>query len=212
MEQHPNLDKSVRHLSWLPLDSQLGYEYWLSMQLAGRFASANHAVIHRRVAKAAGLKAAAVVENHHNFAWKQTVQTPEGEKEVIVHRKGSTPAGRDDLGVIPGTMGDAGYVVRGFGNPEALESAAHGAGRDMSRTQAKKSITSTERDRYLSERGVRLIGGELDEAPQAYKSIDQVMEAQRDLVEVVGKFEPRIVRMDGKAGGKRGKGRKGRRR
>ena len=214
IDQHPNLDPSVKHLAWLPLESQLGREYWISMQLAGRFAAANHAVIHRLVAKAAGLKAAAVVENHHNFAWKQIVQSPKGEKEVIVHRKGSTPAGKGDLGVIPGTMGDAGYVVRGVGNPESLESAAHGAGREMSRTQAKKTITTTERDRYLSERGVRLIGGDLDEAPQAYKSIDQVMEAQRDLVDVVGKFEPRIVRMDGKPGGfgKRGKGRKGRRR
>jgi tRNA-splicing ligase RtcB (3'-phosphate/5'-hydroxy nucleic acid ligase) len=196
-EQHPTLDQSVQHLAWLPLESSLGYEYWLSMTLAGRFAAANHEIIHHKVTKAANLKPAAVVENHHNYAWKQRIETQDGEREVIVHRKGSTPAGEGEYGVIPGTMGDAGYVVRGTGNVESLASAAHGAGRQMSRTQAKKTITKSERDRYLKDRNIMLLGGDLDEAPQAYKSIDMVMAAQRDLVDVVAKFEPRIVRMDG---------------
>jgi len=192
MEKHPDLDKSVKHLAWLSLDSEDGQEYWLSMELAGRFASANHYIIHKRVAAAVGLKEAAVVENHHNFAW---VEKLSDGKEVIVHRKGATPAGVGILGVVPGSMGDAGYVVRGRGVSESLESASHGAGRLMSRTAALNSISRSTRDEYLKERGVTLLGGGIDESPQAYKPIDTVIAAQHDLVDVIGKFTPRIVRM-----------------
>ncbi|MFZ5879689.1 MAG: RtcB family protein [Chloroflexota bacterium] len=192
MDKHAELDKSARHLAWLPLDSEEGQEYWLAMELAGRFASANHYIIHQRVAKAVGLKEAAVVENHHNFAWKE--QLPDG-RTVIVHRKGATPAGKGVLGVIPGSMGDAGYVVRGRGVSESLASASHGAGRQMSRKAALNSISKSARDEYLKERGVTLLGGGLDESPQAYKPIESVIAAQQDLVEVLGKFTPRIVRM-----------------
>jgi tRNA-splicing ligase RtcB len=192
MEKHPDLDKSVRHLAWLSLDSEEGQEYWLSMELAGRFASASHYIIHRRVAAAVGLKEAAVVENHHNFAWTQTL--PDG-RTVIVHRKGTTPAGKGVLGVIPGSMGDAGYLVRGRGVSASLESASHGAGRLMSRTAALGSISKSSRDDYLKERGVTLLGGGMDESPQAYKPIDKIIAAQQELVDVIGKFTPRIVRM-----------------
>jgi tRNA-splicing ligase RtcB len=192
MENHSDLDKRVRHLAWLPLNSEDGQEYWLSMELAGRFASANHYVIHKRVAAAVGLKEIAVVENHHNFAWVESL--PDG-RQVIVHRKGATPAGAGVLGVIPGSMGDAGYVVRGRGMRESLESASHGAGRQMSRKAALNSISRRERDEYLNGRGVTLLGGGIDESPQAYKPIDSVMAAQHDLVEVIGKFTPRVVRM-----------------
>ena len=197
MDKHPDLDKSIRHLAWLSLDSEEGQEYWLSMELAGRFAAANHFIIHRRVAEAVGLKEAFVVENHHNFAWRQTL--PDG-KAVIVHRKGATPAGKGVLGVIPGSMGDPGYVVRGLGVSESLDSASHGAGRLMSRKAALDSISRSARDAYLKERGVTLLGGGLDELPQAYKPIDQVIAAEQDLVEVIGKFSPRIVRMADEAG------------
>jgi len=192
MQKHPDLDKSVRHLAWLTLDSEEGQEYWLSMELAGRFASANHAIIHRRVASAVGLREAAVVENHHNFAWRENL--PDG-RQVIVHRKGATPAGAGVLGVIPGSMGDAGYLVRGRGLPASLNSASHGAGRLMSRRTALETIAKSARDGYLKERGVTLLGGGLDESPQAYKPIQQVIAAQQELVEVLGKFSPRIVRM-----------------
>ncbi len=197
MEIHPGLDKSARHLAWLSLDSEEGQEYWLSMELAGRFASANHYVIHHRVAEAVGLKEAAVVENHHNFAWKE--QLPDG-RTVIVHRKGATPAGKGVLGVIPGSMGDAGYVVQGRGLRESLESASHGAGRLMSRKAALNSISKSTRDTYLKERGVTLLGGGLDESPQAYKPIESIIAAQHNLVEVIGKFTPQIVRMADEAG------------
>ncbi len=197
MRLRPNLDPAVKHLAWLDIDGQEGQEYWLAMNLAGRFASANHAVIHRAVAQAAGLTEAASVENHHNFAWRERL--PDG-RTVFVHRKGATPAGPGVLGVIPGSMADPGYVVRGRGQAESLNSAAHGAGRQMSRKKAFDSISKRERDAYLEARNVRLLGGGLDESPQAYKRIEDVIAAQSDLVEIVGKFSPRIVRMadDGK--------------
>lgn len=195
MNYHPRLDKSVRHLSWLPLDWHEGQEYWLSMELAGRFAAANHYVIHQRLARAVGLKPMVVVENHHNFAWKERVRVGNIEKELIVHRKGATPAGKGVLGVIPGSMGDTGYMVRGLGVVESLNSASHGAGRALSRRQALKKITKTERDKYLKERGIILIGGGMDESPQAYKPIEQIIRAQADLVEIVGNFTPIMVRM-----------------
>jgi tRNA-splicing ligase RtcB len=200
-ELHPNLDKSVRFLAWLPLEWHEGQEYWLAMELAGRFAAANHEIIHKRVARAVGLKPLLVVENHHNFAWKETLPAPAGfaekERTVIVHRKGATPAGMGVLGVIPGSMADPGFLVRGKGEVAAINSASHGAGRALSRTAATKGITKTERDRYLAERGVTLLGAGMDESPQAYKRIEAVIAAQADLVEVVGKFTPIMVRMDG---------------
>ena len=197
MEKHPDLDKSIRHLAWLMLDSEEGQEYWLSMELAGRFASANHQVIHQRVARAAGMKEAAVVENHHNFAWAEKLSDG---RDVIVHRKGATPAAEGVLGIIPGSMGDAGYLVRGRGVDASLESASHGAGRLMSRKAAMNSISRLQRDDYLRERGVTLLGGGMDESPQAYKPIDSIIAAQHDLVAVIGKFMPRIVRMADEAG------------
>ena len=201
MQQHPSLEKSVRHLAWLPLESELGDEYWVSMELAGRFASANHRVIHHAVARAAGLDEIAVVENHHNYAWREQYRDDAGNlREVIVHRKGATPARSGVLGVIPGSMADAGYVVRGRGEPSSLQSAAHGAGRAMGRKQAINSIAKSERDRYLRERDVTLIGGGIDESPQAYKRIQDVIAAQTDLIDIIGCFRPRIVRMASEPG------------
>src|SRR5207253_8262279 len=93
--------------------------------------------IHRRLVKALGAKVLVDIENHHNFAWKET----HGGREVIVHRKGATPAGAGVLGVIPGSMASPGYVVRGKGSAPSLHSASHGAGRMMSRTKALQSFT-----------------------------------------------------------------------
>jgi tRNA-splicing ligase RtcB len=92
-------------------------------------------------------------------------------------------------------MGDAGYLVRGKGVSSSLESASHGAGRLMSRKAALNSISKAARDEYLKERGVTLLGGGLDESPQAYKPIEAIIAAQADLVDVIGKFSPRIVKM-----------------
>jgi len=195
-EKHPKLHKNVADLAWLDLTSEEGEEYWLSMNLAGCFASANHAVIHDKVARAIGEDVLTKVENHHNFAWKEKV----GGNEAIVHRKGATPAGVGVMGVIPGSMGDPGYVVRGRGNEDSINSASHGAGRTMSRSQAFKSIPEERWKSYLAEKGVTLIGGSVDEAPQAYKDIGAVINLQGNLVDLVGRFTPKIVRMD--SGGK----------
>ncbi len=186
------LDGELRRLAWLALNSEAGQDYWFAMELAGRFASANHQVIHHRVAAALGMKEVASVENHHNFAQLETLANGE---DAVVHRKGATPAEKGILGIIPGSMADAGYVVRGRGEAKALNSASHGAGRAMSRNTALRSITRRLRDQYLHERGVTLLGGGVDEAPQAYKDIENVITSQGDLVEVIGKFTPRIVRM-----------------
>ena len=191
-QQRPKLHKSVAELAWLDLTSEEGEEYWYAMQLAGRFASANHAVIHDKVARALGEEVLAKVENHHNYAWRESVNG----REAIVHRKGATPAGPGVMGVIPGSMGDPGYVVRGKGNEDSINSASHGAGRLMSRSAAFKSIPEERWKSYLAEKSVTLIGGSLDEAPQAYKNIEAVVGLQEDLVEFVGRFTPRIVRMD----------------
>ena len=196
-EKHPELDKSVADLAWLDLTSEEGEEYWLSMQLAGRYASANHAVIHDKISRALGEEILSRVENHHNFLWREEWDG----KEVLVHRKGATPAGRGVMGVIPGSMGDPGYVVRGRGNEHSINSAAHGAGRRMSRTRAFKTLSEGRWREYLAERGITLVGGSLDEAPMAYKDLSQVVGFQSDLVEIIGSFTPKIVRMD--QGGKR---------
>ena len=143
----------------------------------------------------------AKVENYHNFAWVEAV----GGREAIVHRKGATPAGWGVMGVIPGSMGDPGYVVRGKGDENSLNSASHGAGRTMSRSAAFKSISEERWKDYLAERGITLIGGSVDEAPMAYKAIETVVGLQGDLVDLVGRFSPKIVRMDtgGKPWGKK---------
>lgn len=185
------LPQEAKNLAYFDLNSTEGQEYWLAMNLAGDYASACHEIIHKKMAKALGAQVLATVENHHNFAWKETWN---GE-EVIVHRKGATPASKDVMGIIPGSMTAPGFLVRGKGNTEAIHSASHGAGRQMSRTQAKKEIATSDFKAILKDHNVTLIGAGLDEAPMAYKNIEDVMAAQHDLVDVVAKFTPKMVRM-----------------
>jgi len=188
------LPREAKHLAWLDLDSEAGQEYWQAMNLAGNYASACHHQIHDRMAEALRTTPIAMVENHHNFAWKE--KDAEGN-EIIVHRKGATPAGKGVLGIIPGSMTAPGFIVRGKGDPDSINSASHGAGRAMSRTQAKKSLDPKLVATHLKEAGVELIGSGLDEAPMAYKDINIVMGAQHDLVEMIGTFLPKVVRMCG---------------
>jgi tRNA-splicing ligase RtcB len=180
------------HLSWFTLDEEAGDMYWRAMNLAGDYASACHHVIHEKIAKQLGRPPLKRVENHHNFAWKEKING----KDLIVHRKGATPAGEGVLGIIPGSMTAPGFIVKGKGDLASLHSASHGAGRRMSRTQATKTITMSQLKEELAKHGVKLIGGGLDESPFAYKNIEVVMESQKDLVHVLGKFTPRIVKMD----------------
>jgi tRNA-splicing ligase RtcB len=193
---HPELPKELLNLAWLDLESEPGQEYWAAMELMGKYAAANHAVIHASMANALGVEVRLDIENHHNFAWRERHRLPDGrDAEVIVHRKGATPAGDGVIGIIPGSMGAPGYVVRGKGSAASLNSAAHGAGRRMSRTKAKATLSWDVTNAWLRERHVKLLSAGLDEAPMAYKDIDEVMAAQADLVEPLARFDPRLVRM-----------------
>ena len=192
-KQKRRLPGEANNLAWLSLDEQEGIEYWMAMNLAGDYASACHHIIHEKIAKQLGRQPLRMVENHHNFAWKEKYDN----KEVIVHRKGATPAGKDVLGIIPGSMTAPGFIVKGKGEEAAVNSASHGAGRKMSRTAALNSVTHSALKDELAKHGVKLIGGGLDEAPFAYKDIHEVMNAQKQLVETVGLFYPKIVKMDG---------------
>ncbi|GGK37951.1 RNA-splicing ligase RtcB [Deinococcus malanensis] len=189
---HPNLDRAAQKLAWLPMDTHEGEAYWQAMNLAGRYALANHDLIHRRLAHALNVRPTAQVSNSHNLAWKQIHKG----RELIVHRKGATPAERGRLGLIPGSMADPGFVVRGRGEEGALNSASHGAGRQLGRKAAAKSLAKKDVQGYLQQRGITLIGGGIDEAPQAYKRIEEVIARQSDLVDIVAEFQPRVVRMD----------------
>jgi tRNA-splicing ligase RtcB (3'-phosphate/5'-hydroxy nucleic acid ligase) len=187
------LPHDAKNLAWLTLDEEEGMEYWLAMNLAGDYAAACHHIIHAKIAKQLGRKSLTMVENHHNFAWKEKWEG----KDVIVHRKGATPAGKDVLGIIPGSMTADGFIVKGKGEMASINSASHGAGRKMSRTRAIASVTDKQFKDELKKFGVKLLGGGLDESPFAYKDIEVVMQSQKALVDVVGKFTPKIVKMDG---------------
>ncbi len=187
------LPAEAKNLAWLSLDEEEGIEYWNAMNLAGDYASACHHVIHDKIAKQLGRQPVKMVENHHNFAWKEKYDG----KDLIVHRKGATPAGKDVLGIIPGSMTAPGFIVKGKGEVASINSASHGAGRKMSRTKAMVSVTDKQFKEELQKHNVKLIGGGLDESPFAYKDIELVMQSQKALVDVVGKFTPKIVKMDG---------------
>lgn len=191
-KQNP-LPKQIKNLAWLSLDTNDGQEYWRAMSLAGDYAKACHDDIHKRISKALGHQVALTIENHHNFAWKEIWKG----KEVIVHRKGATPAAKGVLGVIPASMVAPGFIVEGMGNEESLNSASHGAGRLLSRSKCKQSFTQSDIRNVLNQHHVSLIGGNVDEAPMAYKDIHKVMSSQQNLVKVMGSFLPKVVRMDG---------------
>ena len=191
-ELRRGLPKDFQHLAWLSLDEESGAEYWAAMTLAGRYASANHAVIHRQIVDTVRVPVLGGIENHHNYAWKEVV---DGD-DAIVHRKGATPASRDELGVIPGSMSAPGFVVRGLGNEASLNSAAHGAGRRMGRKEAFRRFDWDTVYRRLTDQGIELISAGLDEAPDAYKDIRQVMADQSDLVVALAEFHPKLVKMD----------------
>src|SRR5437870_5028242 len=193
--QFTDLPKELKRLAWLSLDSQEGKEYWNAMELMGRYAAANHALIHEHVAANLGAQVLLDLENHHNFAWKERHVIDGVEREVIVHRKGATPAGEGVLGIIPGSMASPGFVVSGKGNAESLNSASHGAGRVMSRKAANEKFNWKDVNRFLRERGVTLLSAGLDEVPMVYKNIGEVMAAQDDLVTVLGQFDPKLVKM-----------------
>lgn len=200
MDLHPELTKEQKHLGWLDLASQAGAEYWAAMELMGRYAAANHACIHRAITKNLGAGVLADVENHHNFAWKEAHDVTDADgstrrEELIVHRKGATPAAHGVMGVIPGSMASPGFVVVGLGGKGSLNSASHGAGRVMSRNKARETFRWGTARKEIEAAGVRVISCGVDEVPGVYKDIHRVMAMQTDLVKSVARFDPRLVKM-----------------
>ena len=189
----PRRYKDLGRLAWLDLDSEAGQEYWQAMNLMGEYAAANHAVIHRLITKLLGPKSLR--------ALRITITSP-GKSAIKVASwssiaKGRRRPGPGVLGVIPGTMADPAFVVRGLGNPQSFNSAAHGAGRRMSRKKANDMYRFQAVRKDLEQRGVFVLAAGSDEVPGVYKDIREVMAAQEDLVETVARFDPKIVKMCG---------------
>ncbi len=118
---------------------------------------------------------------HHNYVSREK----HFGESVLVTRKGAIRASKGDLGIIPGSMGTGSYIVRGLGNEESFESAPHGAGRRMSRSEARRRFTATDLSRQTEGVECRKDAGVVDEIPAAYKEIDDVIRKSSDLVEVV---------------------------
>src|SRR5690349_3975307 len=202
----------------LDLKSPLGDDYWQLMALAGEYAYAGREWVARKVVSILGGRELELVHNHHNFAWRETQLIDGEEREVVVVRKGATPAFPGQKGFIGGSMGDDAVIVQGSSSgselqQSALYSTVHGAGRVMSRTQAagktkgwgaKKRIVAPGlispemlKQWVVDEKRVILRGGGLDEAPQAYRRLPQVLAAQGDTIEILHTLRPILVVMAG---------------
>jgi tRNA-splicing ligase RtcB len=202
----------------LDVNAPVGHDYWHLMSLAGRYAYAGREWVARKVVSIFGGNELELVHNHHNFAWKET----HNGEELIVVRKGATPAFPGEMGFIGGSMGDDAVIVRGASpgpdepggvtetQRQALYSTVHGAGRVMSRTAAagkRKRRTgevispgrvSDEMMReWVGKKGVVLRGGGVDESPHVYRRLPDVLEAQGPTIEIVHTLRPLIVVMAG---------------
>lgn len=132
------------------------------------------------------------INKPHNFASRER----HFDRDLLIHRKGATRARKDELGMIPGSQGSSSFIVRGKGNKDSFESCSHGAGRVMSRNQAKKTLSLEEESKPLDEKGILHAirhNSDLDEAPGSYKDIQEVMKNQADLVDIVIELEPLAV-------------------
>jgi len=190
-------------LAHLPIDHRRGRLYLKWMDVALRFAAKNRSammdivsdIVLRRLSKHASVDAAVTetVACHHNYA---SLERHFGE-EVVVHRKGAIRAGRGEKGIIPGAMGGHSYIVEGLGNPESFESASHGAGRVMSRSEAKRKFTVDQMTGELARRDVVLgtpkKNAVVDEFIAAYKDIDTVLAQELDLVKPLRTLDPIAV-------------------
>jgi len=180
-----------RDLAFLPLDTREGMDYFTAMNYCCEFARANRARMMERVmqilADETGANRLEEINIHHNYA---ALERHYG-REVMVHRKGATKASLNLTGIIPGSMGSNSYIVKGLGNPESFESCAHGAGRRMGRKQAQRSLDLAEEQKKMEGVAHDLrTRDSLDEAPGAYKDIDEVMRLQQDLVSITVTLTP----------------------
>ena len=184
-------------LAYLPEGTDHFNEYVAAVHWAQSYAMANRELMMASIIDAVRESgelpqfeaSAEVVNCHHNYV---AVEEHYGER-VFVTRKGAVRAGKDDLGIIPGSMGAKSFIVRGKGNPESFESCSHGAGRAMSRTEAKRRFTVEDHARATEGIECRKDAGVIDETPAAYKSIDAVMKAQSDLVDIVHTLKQILV-------------------
>jgi tRNA-splicing ligase RtcB len=195
----------------LSIDESLGHDYWHLMNLAGEYAYAGREWVARKVVSILGGREMELVHNHHNFAW---TETHDGE-EFIVVRKGATPAFPGQKGFVGGSMGDDAVILAGAAGDSdeqrgALYSTVHGAGRVMSRTEARGKINRKTGEvkspgkvswemlrEWVGGKGVILRGGGLDESPHAYRRLPDVLAAQGTTVKVLHTLRPIIVVMAG---------------
>ncbi len=197
--QIPNKD-----LAFFPADSPEGQSYVKDMTLALNYAWENRRRIMNRFMDAfrtvfSKAEFKEPINIHHNYAALEN----HFHKNVWIHRKGATSAKKDEIGIIPGSMGAPSYIVKGLGAEESFTSCSHGAGRKMSRMQASRSLTTDACDKAMGDvvfdRWKKLRRGkskgmrDLGEAPQAYKDIDAVIQAQSDLIEPIVKLHPLAV-------------------
>ncbi|KAA3646422.1 MAG: RtcB family protein [Chloroflexi bacterium] len=176
---------------WLDMERESGQEYYAVMQLMGRYALANHELIHKHFPARAGLSVKDNIWVRHNYAWQ--------EGDGIIHRKGATPSAKGQDGIIPGTSSTPSYLTVGLGNQESMQSSSHGAGRPFSRTEAKKRHDQAAYKDALQKNDVLHFGVAQDETYQAYKDIEDVIAAQEGvLVNTVAKMYPKVVIMGGK--------------
>ncbi len=184
-------------LAFLYLDSEEGQRYLREMRYCVDFALANRRLMMRRLQEAVlQIKPEASFEPMINIAHNYAAMERHFGCEVMVHRKGATRARSDEIGIIPGSQGAASYIVRGLGNPDSFMSCSHGAGRKMGRRQARRELDlETELRKLSRQRVIHSIRSrkDLDEAPGAYKDIDQVMADQADLVEILEQLSPLAV-------------------
>ena len=197
LRPRPDMNREVL----LDLDTDLGHDYWAAMNLAGAYAYAGREWVTRKVVEILGGTERELVHNHHNFAWKEE---HDGE-ELVVVRKGATPASPGQRGFVGGSMGDRSVILEGTdSDAPTLRSTVHGAGRVMGRMDAKGKRRKgrvvrpgrvSREDMRRATRGIELRGGDVDEAPQVYRKLDDVLSAQGDSIEVLHTLTPLIVCM-----------------
>lgn len=177
-------------------DSEIGLRYIAAMQLAGRYAYAGREWVVERVRQIIGGKVTASVHNHHNFAWRET----HGGRDLWVVRKGATPCFPGQRSFVGGSMGDDAVIIEGLDSEDAkasLYSTVHGAGRIFGRKEAKRRFTREEMDAWLRDRGVTLLGADLDESPMAYRRLPEVLAYHSKSTRIVHTLRPFAVAMAG---------------
>ncbi len=192
--QEKDIKLPTIELSFLPIDSKIGKEYFESMNYCLEFAQANRKLMMQRlkeiVNEETGCGFIEEIDVHHNYA---SLENHFG-KDVFVHRKGAINAEKGKIGIIPGSMGTPSYITEGKGNPESFNSSSHGAGRKLGRREATEKLNLKKEQKKMKD----IIGKprqkkELEEAPGAYKDIEKVMEKQKDLITPKVKLKPLAV-------------------